>query len=67
MMEDVMVDMGKPLNAKNLKSMGLIDKVRVKPTKDTSREALKDHIEVSNGMYLFSKIYPLEVVVRPQF
>lgn len=36
MMEDVTVDMGKPLNAKNLKSMWIIDKVRIKPTLDTS-------------------------------
>lgn len=31
LMEDVTMDMGKPLNGRNLKSMGLIDKVRVKP------------------------------------
>lgn len=36
MTEDVTVDMGKPLNAKNLNSMGLIDKARVKPILDTS-------------------------------
>lgn len=42
MMKDVMVDMGKALNAKNLKSMGLIDKVNVKPIMDTSWEAMKD-------------------------
>lgn len=54
--------MGKPLNVKNLKSMGLIDKVRVKPIKDTSREALKDQREISNGMYLLSKNDPLEVI-----
>lgn len=58
MMEDVTVDMDKPLNAKNLKSMGIIDKVKVKPTLDTSWEALKDHREISHGMYLFSKIDP---------
>lgn len=58
LMEDVTVDVGKPLNTKNLKSMGLIDKVRVKPTKDTSWEALKDHREISNLMFLFSKIDP---------
>lgn len=62
MMKDVTVDMGKPLNAKNLKNMGLIDKVRVKPTKDTSWEALKDHMEISNGMYLFIKIDPPEFI-----
>lgn len=42
--------------------MGLIDKVRVKPTKDTSQEALKDQRVISNGMYLFSKIDLPEVV-----
>lgn len=36
MMEDVTVDVEKPLNGRNLKSMGLIDKVRVKPTRLTS-------------------------------
>ncbi|XP_050889951.1 uncharacterized protein LOC127095284 [Lathyrus oleraceus] len=47
-MEDVTVDVGKPLNAKSMKSMGLIDKVRVKPTKDTSWKALKDQRGISN-------------------
>lgn len=64
MMEDVTVDVSKSLNAKNLKSMGLIDKVRVKPTLDTSWEALKDQREIYNGMYLFSKIDPPEVISR---
>lgn len=64
MMEDVMVDVGKPLNAKNLKSMGIIDKVRVKPTLDTSQDAVKDHKEISHGMYLFSKIDPPEVIAH---
>lgn len=36
LMEDVTAYVGKPLNTKNLKSMGLIDKVKVKLTKDTS-------------------------------
>lgn len=64
MMEDVMGDVGKPLSAKNLKSMGIIDKVRVKPTLDTSWEALKDHREISNEMYIFYKIDPLEVIAH---
>lgn len=63
LMEDVTVDVGKPLNGRNLRSMGLIDKVRVKPTKDTSWEALKDQREISHGIYLFSKIYPPKVIV----
>lgn len=64
MMEDVIVDMAKPLNAKNLKSMGIIDKVRVKPTLNTSWDTLNDHKEISHGIYLFSKIDPLEVIVH---
>lgn len=42
LMKDVTVDVGKPLNVKNMKNMGLIDKLRVKTTKDTSWEAMKD-------------------------
>lgn len=40
LMEDFTVDVGKPLNRRNLKSMGLIDKVNVKPTRNTSWESL---------------------------
>ena len=36
LMEDVMVDTDKPLNSRNLKSMGIIERVLVKPTLDTS-------------------------------
>lgn len=64
MMEDVIVDVGKPMNAKNLKSMGIIDKVRVKPTLDTSWDSLKDHREISHGMYLFFEIDPSEVIAH---
>lgn len=42
LMKDVTVDVGKPLNGRNLKSIGLVDKVRVKPTRNTSWKALKD-------------------------
>lgn len=62
MMEDITVDVGKPLYAKNLKSMGLIDRVRVEPSKLRSWEALKDHIEREDEMYLFSKIEPPKVI-----
>jgi hypothetical protein len=62
LMKDVMIDTGRPLNARNLKSMGIINQVRVKPTLDTSWEALKDQREIPNGLYLFSKIDPPEVV-----
>lgn len=50
------------MNARNLKSMGIIEEVRAKPTLDTSLEALKDQRKIPNGLYLFSKIDPLEVV-----
>lgn len=63
-MEDLMVDTGKPLNARNLKSMGIIERVLVNPTLDTSWEALKDHRKIPNGLYLFSKIDPSEVIVH---
>lgn len=36
LMEDVIVDIGRPLNSRNLKSMGIIEKVLVKPSLDTS-------------------------------
>ncbi|XP_050908942.1 uncharacterized protein LOC127122687 [Lathyrus oleraceus] len=41
------------------------DQVRVKPTLDTSWEALKDHREIPNGLYLFSKIDPPERTREP--
>jgi hypothetical protein len=62
LMEDVMIDTGRPQNARNLKRMGIIDQVRAKPTLDTSWEALKDQREIPNRLYLFSKIDPLEVI-----
>ncbi|KAI5407495.1 hypothetical protein KIW84_053668 [Lathyrus oleraceus] len=62
LMEDVTIDIGRPLNARNLKSMGIIDQVRAKPTLDTSWEALKDQREIPNGLYLLSNIDPQEVV-----
>ncbi|XP_050888866.1 uncharacterized protein LOC127094034 [Lathyrus oleraceus] len=63
-MEDVTIDIGRPLNAHNRKSMGVIEKVREKPSLDTSWEALKDHRKIPNGLYLFSKIDPSEVVAH---
>ena len=42
LMENVTVDVGKPPNGRNLKSMGIIERVLVKPTLYTSWEALKD-------------------------
>ncbi|XP_050897962.1 uncharacterized protein LOC127104859 [Lathyrus oleraceus] len=63
-MEDVTIDIGRHLNARNLKSMGVIEQVRVKPSLDTSWEALKDQRKIPNDLYLFSKIDPLEVVAH---
>ncbi|XP_050896602.1 uncharacterized protein LOC127103379 [Lathyrus oleraceus] len=63
-MEDVIVDTGRPLKAHNLKSMGVIEQVRVKPSLDTSWEALKDQRKIPSGLYLFSKIDPPEVVAH---
>ncbi|XP_050889103.1 extensin-like [Lathyrus oleraceus] len=62
-MDDVMIDTRKPLNAKNLKSMGILDQVKFKPTQDTSWEALKDQRKIPNGLYLFSKEDPREVIL----
>ncbi|XP_050918664.1 flocculation protein FLO11-like [Lathyrus oleraceus] len=59
-MEDVMIYTGRAMNARNLKSMGILDQVRAKPTLDTSREALKDQRKIPHGLYLFSKIDPPE-------
>lgn len=64
LMEDVTIDIGRPLNARNLKSMGVIEQVRVKRSLDTSWEAFKDQRKIPNGLYLFSKIDPPEVVTR---
>jgi hypothetical protein len=63
LMEDVTIDVGKPLNAKNLKSMGILDQVKVKPTMDTSWDALKDQREIPHGLYLFSKEDPRDVIL----
>ena len=64
MMEDLTVDVGKPLKDINLKSMGVIDRVLVKPTLDTSWEALKDQRKIPNGLYLFSKIGTSEAITH---
>lgn len=58
LMEDFIVDIGKPLNGRNLKSMRLIDKVLVKPARNTSWEELKDKRDKMDEMYLFTKIDP---------
>lgn len=62
LMKDVTIDIGRPLNTRNLKSMGVIEQIRVKPLLDTTWEAFNDHRKIPNSVYLFSKIDPLEVV-----
>lgn len=62
LMEDVTVDIWNPLNGRNLKIMGLIEKVLIKPTRNTSWEELKDKIEQVDDMYIFTKIDPPEVI-----
>ena len=64
LMEDVTVDTRRPLNARNLKSMGVIEKILVKPSLNTSWEALKDQRKIPNDLHLFSKIDPPEVVAH---
>ncbi|KAI5423775.1 hypothetical protein KIW84_030128 [Lathyrus oleraceus] len=63
LMEDMAIDTGKPLNSKNLKSMGILDKVNVRPTLDTSWEALKDQRKIPHSLYLFSKEEPKEAIL----
>ncbi|XP_050877281.1 proline-rich receptor-like protein kinase PERK10 [Lathyrus oleraceus] len=62
-MEDVIIDTGRAMNARNLKSMGILNKVRVKPTLDTSCDALKYQRKIPNELYLLLKIDPPEVVM----
>lgn len=64
LMEDVTVDTRRPLNSRNLKSMGIIEKILVKPSLDTSWGSLKDQRKIPNDLYHFSKIDPLEVVMH---
>ncbi|KAI5434087.1 hypothetical protein KIW84_021087 [Lathyrus oleraceus] len=63
LMEDMAINVGKPINAKNLKSMGILDKVNVRPTLDTSWDALKDQRKIPHGLYLFSKEEPRDVIL----
>jgi hypothetical protein len=43
--------------------MGILDQVKVKSTLDTSWDALKDQRKIPNGLYLFSKVDPPEVIL----
>ncbi|XP_050895821.1 uncharacterized protein LOC127102498 [Lathyrus oleraceus] len=62
-MDDVMIDTGRALKARNLKSMGILDQVKVKPTLETSWDALKDQRKIPHGLYLFSKIDPAKEIL----
>jgi hypothetical protein len=62
-MEDMAIETGKPLNSWNLKSMGILEKVNVRPTLDTSWEALKDYRKIPHGLYMFSKEEPKEAIL----
>lgn len=44
--------------------MCIIERVLVKPTMDTSWEALKDQRKIPNGLYLFSKKGPPKVITH---
>lgn len=50
LMKDVTIDTGSPLNSRNLKSMGIIERVMVKPSLDTFWEALKGQRKIPNGL-----------------
>ncbi|KAI5437402.1 hypothetical protein KIW84_023495 [Lathyrus oleraceus] len=63
-MDDMAIDTGKPLNSRNLKSMAILEKVNVRPTLDTSWEALKDQRKIPHGLYLFSKEEPKEAILH---
>ena len=52
------------MNSRNLKSIGIIEKMLVNPSLYTSWEALKDQRKIPNGLYLFSKIDPPEVIMH---
>ncbi|KAI5435958.1 hypothetical protein KIW84_022401 [Lathyrus oleraceus] len=53
-MDDLAIDVGKPLNARNLKSMGIIKDIRVKPTMDVSWECLKDQRKMPHGLTVWT-------------
>jgi hypothetical protein len=62
LMNDLAIETGKPLNARNLKSMGIIKEIRVKPTLDTSWESLKDQRKMPHGLARFFKNEPRDAV-----
>ncbi|KAI5444842.1 hypothetical protein KIW84_013212 [Lathyrus oleraceus] len=62
LMDDLAIETGRPLNAKNLKSMGIIKEIRVKPTMDVSWEALKDQRKMPHGLERFFKNEPRDAI-----
>ncbi|KAI5396791.1 hypothetical protein KIW84_062858 [Lathyrus oleraceus] len=62
LMDDLAIDVGKPLNARNLKSMGIIKKIQVKPTLDTTWDSLKDQRKMPHGLARFFKNEPRDAV-----
>jgi hypothetical protein len=62
LMDDLAIDVGKPLNARNLKSMGIIKKIQVRPTLDTSWDSLKDQRKMPHGLARFFKNEPRDAV-----
>ncbi|KAI5402748.1 hypothetical protein KIW84_050378 [Lathyrus oleraceus] len=61
-MDDLAIDVGKPLNAKNLRSMGIIKDIRVKPTMEVTWEALKDQRKMPHGLERFFKNEPRDAI-----
>ncbi|KAI5387729.1 hypothetical protein KIW84_073720 [Lathyrus oleraceus] len=64
LMEDLAIDTGRPLNSRNLKSMGILKKIQVKPTLDTSWDALKYQRKLPHGLARFYKNEPREAILH---
>ena len=64
LMEDLAIDTGRPLNARNLKSMGILKKIQFKSTLDTSWDALKDQRKLPHGLARFYKNEPREAILH---
>ncbi|KAI5418243.1 hypothetical protein KIW84_042751 [Lathyrus oleraceus] len=64
LMEDLAIDTRRPLNSRNLKSMGILKKIQFKPTLDTSWDALKDQRKLSHGLARFYKNEPREAILH---
>ncbi|KAI5435515.1 hypothetical protein KIW84_022077 [Lathyrus oleraceus] len=64
LMEDLAIETGRPLNSRNLKSMGILEKIHIKPTLDTTWEALKDQRDMPNGLCMFYKEEPKEAILH---